>query len=163
MRRLHSFLADMMGQIDDLSFKEITFGRFQLESMFPESVKYYTHPLQMLFWGFGIHYYIIQVDETIGQIQLPQAVLHEVLKISQSITETKWHLITLKETHTAQGESCEFFRLLLHRNLPKLRSQVECGVVGRAYKTFKAFTNARQWMRVLSSESIEFPKIYAKL
>ena len=35
--------------------------------------------------------------------------MHEALESCGSVTEAKRHSVTLKETHTAQGESCELF------------------------------------------------------
>ena len=59
MRWFDSIITDMMSQVNDLRFKQITLGRFQLEAMFPEAFKNYLHPLQMLFWVFGVNYHII--------------------------------------------------------------------------------------------------------
>ena len=52
VRWFHSILADMVGQVNDFCFEQITFGRLQFESMFAETVKHHTHSLQMLLWGF---------------------------------------------------------------------------------------------------------------
>ena len=59
----------MMSQVIDLCFEYLTFRWLQLETVFLEVVKNYTHPLQMFFFCLREHYYIIQVDEAIGQIK----------------------------------------------------------------------------------------------
>ena len=74
----------MMSQVDDLCFKEIAFGGLQFEPMFPESAKNNSHALEVFLRSRGVHYYIIEVDKAIGQVQLPQAILHEALEGSRS-------------------------------------------------------------------------------
>ena len=91
-----SILTDMMSQVNDLCFKEITFGGLQFEPMFPESVENDSHALEVFLRSRGVHNYIIKVDEAVGQIQLPQAILHEALERSRSVAETKGHSVTLK-------------------------------------------------------------------
>ena len=49
----------VMGQIVNLGLEHLTFGRFQLETMFSKSVKNYTHPFQVLLLCLGENYYII--------------------------------------------------------------------------------------------------------
>ena len=53
------FQAMTMSKIVNLCFEHLTFGWFQLGTMFPKSVKNYMHPLQVLFLHSGENYYII--------------------------------------------------------------------------------------------------------
>ena len=64
----------VMGQIVNLGLEHLTFGWFQLETMFPKSVKNYTHPFQVFFLCLRENYYIIQVDEAISDIQFTQTI-----------------------------------------------------------------------------------------
>ena len=59
MRRFNSIFTDMMSQVNDFGFEKITFGRLKLEAMFPEAFKDHLHPLQVLFWVFGVDYHVI--------------------------------------------------------------------------------------------------------
>ena len=72
--REDSFLAHMMGQLIDLCFEHITFGWLQFEAMLMKVVKNYMHPFQMFFFCLREDYYIIKVDEAIGEIQFAQAI-----------------------------------------------------------------------------------------
>ena len=52
-------LTHVMGKIVNLGLEHLTFGRFQLETMFLKSVKNYMHPLQVFFLCLRENYYII--------------------------------------------------------------------------------------------------------
>ena len=66
MRWFDSVLTDMMSQIDDLRFKEVTLRWFQLEPMFSESIENDSHTLEVLLLSRRVHNYVIQVDEAVG-------------------------------------------------------------------------------------------------
>ena len=90
----------VMGQIINLGLEHLTFGRFQLKTMFSESVKNYTHPFQVLLLSFGENYHIIQVDEAIGEIQFAQAIQHKPLESRRGVTQPKEHTLALIKAHT---------------------------------------------------------------
>ena len=94
-------------------------SHLEFETMFSEVVKYDPHPLEMLFWSFGVDYDIIQINEAVCQVQFTQTILHEPLKCCRSIAEAEWHSVTLKESHTFQGESCELLNFFGHGDLPE--------------------------------------------
>ena len=79
----------MVGQIVDLHLKQLTFGGIQLEAMHPQVVKDYPHPLEMFCMHLGVDDHIIQVDETVGQVQLAKVILHQPLESRWSITQPK--------------------------------------------------------------------------
>ena len=85
----------MMSQIVDLGFKHITLRRLQLEAVFSEAIENHPHSLKMLFWHLRENYHIIQVDETIGEVQLTQTLLHEPLESRRGITQPKRHTLAL--------------------------------------------------------------------
>ena len=62
----------MVSQVVDLGFKHLALGRLQLEAMFSEAIEDHSHSLQMLFRHLRENYYIIQVDEAIGEVQFAQ-------------------------------------------------------------------------------------------
>ena len=70
----HPSFTHVMGQIVNLGLEYLTFGWFQLETMFAKSVKNYTHPFQVLLLCSGENHYVIQVDEAISEIQFTQTV-----------------------------------------------------------------------------------------
>ena len=51
------------------------------------------------------YYHIIQVDDAICQVQLPQGVLHEVLESHRSVAEPKGHTSKLVKPQIVHGES----------------------------------------------------------
>ena len=59
LRGEYPSLTHMMSKIVNLGLEHLTFGWFQLETMFPKSVKNHTHPLQVLFLRSRENYYII--------------------------------------------------------------------------------------------------------
>ena len=120
----------MMSQVIDLGLKHIALGQLQLEAMFSEVIKDHVHSLKMLFRHHRENYYIIQVDEAIGEVQLTQTVLHEPLESRQGITQPERHTFALIQTHTAQCEGSILLRFLIHRNLPKPRIEIESGIMG---------------------------------
>ena len=69
-----------------------------LEAVFSEAIEDHFHSLQMLFRE---NYYIIQVDEAIGEAQFVQTVLHEPLESRQGITQPEGHTFALIQTHAA--------------------------------------------------------------
>ena len=70
----YPFFAHMMSQIVNLCLEHLTLRWFQLETMFPKSVKNNTHSFQVFFLSSRKNDYIIQVDEAISEIQFTQAV-----------------------------------------------------------------------------------------
>ena len=117
----------MVSQIVDLRFKHLTLGRLQLEAVFSEAIEDYSHSLQMLFGHLRENYYIIQVDEAIGEVQFTQTVLHEPLESRRGVTQPKRHTFTLVQTDAAECKGSILLGFFIHGNLSKLelRSKVE--------------------------------------
>ena len=76
----------MVCEIYYLRLEEGTFGGFQLKIKLAEVLQYYPKPLQVFFLCTAIHYHIIQVDDAVGQVQLPQHILHQTLKCRGHVT-----------------------------------------------------------------------------
>ena len=86
----------MMNQINELCPEQITLSRLKFEAMLAQAVKYNAHPLEMFLWSLRVDYDIVQINETVCQVQFTQTILHEPLKSRRSITEAEWHSVTLK-------------------------------------------------------------------
>ena len=72
------------------------------------------------------HYHIIQIDDAVGQVQLSQGVLHEVLKSQWSIAEPKEHMSKLVKPPISHCEGGILLGLGCHLYLPKSALKVHC-------------------------------------
>ena len=66
----------MMRKVYYLGLEEGTFGGFQFKIKLAEVLQYYPKPFQVFFLCTALYYHVIQVDDAIGQVQLPQHILH---------------------------------------------------------------------------------------
>ena len=55
------------------------------------------------------HYQVVQIDLAVYEIQLTHAILHLLLEGGWHITESKRHLIALKEPQITHSEGCILF------------------------------------------------------
>ena len=56
-----------------------------------ESVEHCLEALKVVLWRLRVDDHVVQVDQTEGQIQLPQTVLHEALKGGRGVAESVRH------------------------------------------------------------------------
>ena len=92
------------------------------------------------------YYHIIQVDDTICQVQLPQGVLHEVLESCRSIGEPKRHTSKLVKPQIAHGESSVLSRPWCHPDLPESTFEIHCGEMCSTHHTLQCLLDP--WQRV---------------
>ena len=74
-----------MAQVTDFSAEEVTFGRLQFQTVLHESLQHGAEVHQVFLLGLGVNDHIVQVYQGIREVQLPQAVLHEMLERRWSI------------------------------------------------------------------------------
>ena len=69
-----------MSQLVDLLFKQITLGRFKLETSCPQFTDDSFEPVKMFLWGSTEDNNVIQVDNAPIQVQLTKAGFHQPLE-----------------------------------------------------------------------------------
>ena len=118
--------------------------------------------LQMFLLRTSKYYHIIQVDDTICQVQLPQGVLHEVLESHQSVAEPKGHTSKLVKPQIAHGESSVLFRPWHHLDLPESTFEIHLGEMRSAHHTLQCLLDLWQWVGILLCMHIESTEIHAE-
>ena len=81
----------MICEIHYLSLEKGALGGFQLEIELSEMLQYYPKTLQVFFLCVAKYYNVIQVNDAVSQIQLPQHILHKMLECRRCITQSKGH------------------------------------------------------------------------
>ena len=67
---LYPIFRDMMCEVGDFISEQITFGGFELQMLCSKPVKDNPHVMQMIILILGEGNNIIEVDQTVGEIQL---------------------------------------------------------------------------------------------
>ena len=70
LARLYPVLHDAMCEVGDFISEQITFGGFELQMLCWKPVKDNPHAMQMIILILGEGNNIIEVDQTVGEIQL---------------------------------------------------------------------------------------------
>ena len=77
----------MRSQIFDLIPEEFTLGLLKLQIVLPEVLKHNVQAMYVLLFCSQKDSHVIHVNQTTGQVQLTQAVLHQSLEHCQGITQ----------------------------------------------------------------------------
>ena len=78
-----------MSQVVDLLFKQITLGRFKLETSCPEFTDDSFELVKMFLWGSTADNNVIQVDNALIQVQLTKAGFHQPWKVAGALVSPK--------------------------------------------------------------------------
>ena len=87
-----ALLRDVMSQVDNFWLEKQAFWRLELQVKLLEPLEYNVEVLQVLLLHVAKDDNIIQVDNTVREIQLTQGILHETLKSHGGITQPKQHV-----------------------------------------------------------------------
>ena len=98
----------------------------------------------MFLLGLGVDDHVVQVYQGVREVQLPQAVLHEMLERRWSIAQPIGHTQELVHTHATHREGSVLPRLLIHLNLPKPAFQVHAREMSGAHHAFHGFLHMWQ-------------------
>ena len=79
----------------------------------------------MLFMHLRENYHIIQIDESVGEVQLTQTVLHEPLESRRGVTQPERHTFALIQTHATQCKGSILLGFFIHGNLPEPRIEIK--------------------------------------
>ena len=94
----HPSLRDMMGQIDYFMMEAVALRWFKLQVVLMELVEHCEETLEVLRFHLQIHSDIIQVDDTICQVELPRTILHQPLECCRCIAQSEQHPFALIKT-----------------------------------------------------------------
>ena len=118
LARSYNFLGDMVSQVVDLILKEFTLGWLELQVVFPEVLKCNLQAMLMFLFHLWKDDHVIQVDQTVGVVQLTQTVLHQSLECGWGITQPEQHAFTFEESYVPHSKSHVLLWSLIHHNLP---------------------------------------------
>ena len=113
----------------------------------------------MFLLGLGVNNHVIQVYQGVREVQLPQAVLHEMLEHRWSIAQPVEHTQELVHAHATHRKGDVLPRLLIHLNLPEPTLQVHAGEVSGTYDAFHGFLHMRQGIGVLFGPGVQAAKV----
>ena len=74
-----------MAQVTDFSAEKVIFGWLQFQTLLHESLQHGAEVHQVFLLSLGVNVYVVQVYQGVREVQLPQAVLHEMLECCWSI------------------------------------------------------------------------------
>ena len=148
-----------MTQVTDFSAEEVTFRRLQFQAMLHESLQHGTEAHQMFLLGLGVNDHVVQVYQGVCEVQLPQAVLHEMLERCWSIAQPVGHTQELIHAHATHREGGVLPRLLIHLDLPKPALQVHAREVLGTHHAFHGFLHTWQGVGVLFGLGVQAAKV----
>ena len=148
-----------MTQVTDFSAEEVTFRRLQFQAVLHESLQHGVEAHQVFLLGLGVNDHIVQVYQGICEVQLPQAVLHEMLEHRWSIAQPVGHMQELIHAHATHREGGVLPRLLIHLDLPKPALQVHTREVSGAHHAFHGFLHMWQGVGILFGLGIQAVKV----
>ena len=82
-----------MCKVHYLCLEKGTLGWFQFQVEFSEVLKYYLYTLKLFFFCMPKYNYIIQIDDTISQIELSQCILYQTLDVAGTLHNLKGILV----------------------------------------------------------------------
>ena len=103
--------------------EEVTFRWLKFQVVIAESVEHYMEMLEVFRFHLQIHDDIIQVDDTICQVELPQTIFHQLLECCWCIAQSKWLLFAHVKPKVANGECHILFGHIWIGQKPDLRSR----------------------------------------
>ena len=98
----------------------------------------------MFLFSLGVDNHIVQAYQGIGEVQLPQTILHEVLEHCWSVTQPIGHAQKLVPAHAAYRKGDVLPGLLSHLDLPKPTLQVHTREVSGAHHALHGLLHLRQ-------------------
>ena len=107
--------------------------------------------------------HIIQIDDAIGQIELPKHILHQMLEYRGCITQSKGHPGKFIETKVANHECGVLLQLWGHADLPKSTLKVHHGEVCSSCHVFQIFLYPGKGIRIFLCPHIEVHTFNAEL
>ena len=116
----------------------------------------------MFLFSLGVDNHIIEVDQGVREVQLPEAVLHETLKCCWSITQTVRHAQKLVNAHAAHRKGGVLPGLLSHLNLPESTLQVHTRKVSGAHHALHGLLHMRQGIGILFGLGVQAAEVDTK-
>ena len=116
----------------------------------------------MFLFSLGVDNHIVQVDQGVCEVQLPQAILHEVLECCWSITQTAGHVQKLVNAHAAHCKGSVLSGLLSHLNLPEPTLQVHTRKVSGTHHALHGLLHTRQGIGVLLGSGVQAVEVDTK-
>ena len=110
----------------------------------------------------GVDNHVIQVDQGVREVQLPQTILHEVLECCWSVTQTVGHAQKLVNAHAAHRKGSVLPGLLSHFNLPEPTIQVHTRKLSGTHHALHGFLHTRQGIGILLGSGIQAAEVDTK-
>ena len=132
-----------------------------LRAQLPQPLQHLYQPLQLFLEGATEDNDVVDVDKRRHPLQAIQYPLHQTLKASRSVTETKGHDVGVPPA-LPEGEGCLGLVFLSHLHLVVARLQVECGEPPSPQQRVQSVVDPGQGVRVLYSHVNQRPVVYAE-
>ena len=117
--RTHTFLGDMVRQIDNFQLEEVAFRGLQLQIEFSEALEHHSQAFQVLLLCAPKDNNIVEIDDAISQMQFAKSVLHQPLEGGRHVTQPKRHPGEFIKSQIAHGKGRVRLRSWHHLHLPK--------------------------------------------
>ena len=148
-----------MTQVTDFRVEEVTFRWLQFQAVLHELLQHGAEAHQVFLLSLGVNDHVVQVYQGIREVQLPQAVLHEMLEHCWSIAQPVGHMQELVHAHATHREGGILPRLLIHLNSPEPALQIHGREVSVAHHTFHGFLHTWQVIGVLFGPGVQAVKV----
>ena len=106
--------------------------------------------------------HIIQIDDTISQIELSQCILHLMLECCGCVTQSKGHPSTFIKTKVANHECGILLGFQGHADLPKSTLEIHGGEVCSSSYAFQHFLYPGERVQIFLCPPIQTSKINAE-
>ena len=148
-----------MTQVTDFRAEEVTFRWLQFQAVLHELLQHSVEAHQVFLLSLGVNDHVVQVYQGVREVQLPQAVLHEMLEHRWSIEQPVGHTQELIHAHATHHEGGVLPRLLIHLDLPKPALQVHAREVSGAHHAFHGFLYTWQGVGILFGLGVQAAKV----
>ena len=158
-----TFSGHSMSQIRDFFLKKGALRRLQLEVVFLELVENSPEAIQMVVQRPGVDHYVVKVYKAIIEVQLPQAVLHDVLECCGGIAEAKRHSIEFVKAVASYCKRRVLLGIFIHFDLPKSGVEIYRREDSGPRKEFNGLLDTRERKRILLGYGVQSSKINTKM
>ena len=116
----------------------------------------------MLFLGLLEDYHVVQVDQSVGQVQLTKPILHEPLECHWSITKPIRHPQELIHSHATHHKGSVLLGVLGDLDLAKVRFQVHGGEEKGTYHRLHGLLHPRKGVCIFLALAIQSVEVNAE-
>ena len=141
--RTHAFRGDVVHKIDNFRLEEVAFRGLQLQIEFSEALEHHSQVFQVFLLHVPENNDIVEIDDTVSQVQFAKSVLHQPLEGGRHIAQPKRHPGEFIKSQIAHGKCCVRLRSWHHHHLPKPGLKVHQRKVSSTGHTLQSLLDPR--------------------